>query len=141
MNKKEAMRITHQENVLMQLGFTQQEAEQLRRISMTLHRWHELECGVDGGCVERDEETGKVYWRSAHTGKLWPYADRETGALKRLAAIIKARNIRMPKMGDPLLSTYIQTDPRGAALYIIRPGDVPDGKDVGAYYSRGICVY
>jgi hypothetical protein len=39
------------------------------------------------------------------------------------------------------LSSYIQTDPRGAALYIIRPGDVPEGGDVNAYYSRGICVY
>jgi hypothetical protein len=26
---------------------------------MTLHRWHELECGTDNGCIERDETTGK----------------------------------------------------------------------------------
>lgn len=24
---------------------------------------------------------------------------------------------------------------------ILRPGDVPDGADVSAYYNRGICVY
>lgn len=39
------------------------------------------------------------------------------------------------------LSYYIQSDPRGASLYIIRPGDVPEGASVGGYYSRGICVY
>lgn len=149
MTKKEAMRRTVQDDTLRALGFTQQEAEQLRRISMTLQRWHELECGIDGGCVERDEETGKTYWRSAHTGKLWPYADRETGARKRLAAVIGRCNMwraGVLKDGKPdpafdQLAAYIQTDPRGAALYIIRPGDVPEGKDVSAYYNRGICVY
>lgn len=148
MNKKEAMRITHQENILMSLGFTQQEAEQLRRISMTLRRWHELERGTDAGCVGRDEKTGKVYWLSAHTGKRWPYADRETGAKKRLAKIMTERNRREGHSRtekEPYFSwalvDYIQTDPRGAALYIIRPGDIPDGKDVSAYYNRGICVY
>ena len=77
-----------------------------------------------------------------------PIADRERGALKRLAAIIGQRNGR-PGIKDGRLnaspagevSAFIQTDPRGAALYIIRPGDVPAGEDVSAYYSRGICVY
>jgi hypothetical protein len=41
----------------------------------------------------------------------------------------------------PDLTAYVQTDPRGAALYVLRPGDVPDGADVSAYYSRGIAVY
>ena len=41
----------------------------------------------------------------------------------------------------PGLSAYVQTDPRGVALYILRPGDVPEGGDVDAYYSRGIAVY
>lgn len=39
------------------------------------------------------------------------------------------------------VSAYVQTDPRGAALYILRPEDVPEGQDVGSYYTRGICVY
>lgn len=158
MTKREAVRQTEQTNTLVSLGFTETEAEQLRRISLTLHRWHELECGVDGGGVERNEETGKVTWYSSHTGKRTPYADRETGARKRLAAIVEARNKRTARQHTPecvmlndasarelcacqILSTYIQTDPRGAALYIIRPGDVPEGADVSAYYSRGICVY
>lgn len=99
---------------------------------MTLHRWHELECGIDNGCVERDETTGKALWRSAINDKAYPMRDRETGALKRLNAIMKAHSP---------LTAYVQTDPRGASLYILRPGDVPEGKDADAYYSRGIVVY
>lgn len=108
------------------------DAYALRRISMTLHRWHELECGVEGGGVERDETTGKVTWYNSYTGRRTPYQDRETGAIKRLKAIM-ARY--------PGLSAYVQTDPRGAALYILRPGDVPAGGDVSCCYSRGIAIY
>lgn len=142
MNRREAERQTMQQDTLRGLGFTREEAESLRRISMTLHRWHEQECGTDNGCIERDEETGKAYWLNSYTMRRSPVADRETGALKRLSAILKARNARNWHPITPeSLDTYIQTDPRGAALYIIRPGDVPDGEDVDSYYSRGVCVY
>jgi len=138
MNRKEAERQNRQEAVLMGLGFTGEEAEKLRRISMTLHRWHENECGTDNGCIERDEATGVPYWHNADTGRRWRIADREKGALKRLAAIIEARNERDE---GGAVASYVQGDPRGAALYIIRPGDVPAGEDVAAYYSRGVVVY
>lgn len=140
MNRKEAMRQSHQIDTLLNLGFKTDEAEKLRRISMTLQRWHELECGIDNGCVERDDD-GRTYWRNSYSGRRSRFPDRETGALKRLRDIVHARNIRQPRAGDPLLSFYVQTDPRGAALYILRPQDVPEGKDPAAYYSRGICVY
>ena len=75
-------------------------------------------------------------------------ADREAGARRRLEEIIRAVNERRfigddasrldPRCDD--LKTYIQGDPRGASLYILRPGDIPEGKDPCAYYSRGICV-
>jgi hypothetical protein len=148
MTKREAERRTMMDDALRGLGFTRDECDSLRRISMTLQRWHELECGTDNGCIERDETTNKPYlvseWGAQWgTGKRCRRAipDRETGARKRLAAIVAARNASLPKMGLAPVSTYVQTDPRGAALYIIRPGDVPAGADVGAYYSRGICVY
>ena len=117
-------------------GISTDDAFSLRRIAMTLQRWYELECGDDTGCIERDEATEKpfmVRWNS-YTGKRqqWAIPDREKGAIRRLDAIM-ARY--------PLLSCYRQTDPRGASLYILRPGDIPDGKDVDAYYSRGIAVY
>jgi hypothetical protein len=113
-------------------GISLDDAMALRRISMTLHRWHELECGIDGGCIERDETTGKAYWLNSRSGRRSPAVDREAGALKRLKAIMA----RYPK-----LSAYVQGDPRGASLYILRPGDVPEGADVDGYYSRGVAVY
>jgi hypothetical protein len=134
---------------LTRAGIDYQDAASLRRISMTLHRWHELECGdsndhaswcvtrgrKDGGGFVHDDN-GKPYLeRHSHSENKPRYStipDRETGALKRLAKI----------MGNyPNLSAYVQGDPRGAALYILRPGDVPEGKDVEAYYSRGLAVY
>lgn len=117
---------------LQQAGITFDDALALRRISMTLHRWHELQCGDEYGCIERDESSGKPYWLNANTGRRSAMPDRERGALKRLAAIMA----RYPE-----LSSYVQGDPRGAALYILRPGDVPEGKDVDGYYSRGITVF
>lgn len=115
---------------------TWDDALALRRISMTLHRWHELECGTDHGCIERDEKTGKPHWYNpnapVHMVRVVSIPDREAGALKRLAKIM-ARY--------PSLSYYVQTDPRGAALYILRPGDVPAGADVSSYYSRGVAVF
>ena len=141
--KREILRQIRQSETLQGLGFTEPEAAALRRISMTLSRWYELECGTEAGHIERDEETGKPYmiteWRGNR--RRYPVADRETGAIKRLQDIIKARNIRQPRAEDPLLSYYLQTDPRGAALYILRPQDVPAGESPACYYSRGICVY
>jgi hypothetical protein len=91
------------------------QAETLRRAEMTLHRWAELECG-DGNdfaswAIERDEETGKPFMcRYPHAGKSSrsPIADREAGALRRVAAVCKALNCHY----------YHQTDPRGCALYV-----------------------
>ena len=120
---------------LKRAGISERDALALRRISMTLHRWHELECGIgdrDIIYIERDEETGKVYMCSGNTGQRWPTPDRETGALKRLAAI-------MARYPDK--QSYVQGDPRGAALYILQPGNVPEGKDVDSYYSQGIAIY
>ena len=125
---------------LASLGITHDDATALRRIAMTLHRWHELECGTDSGAIERDEKTGIPYWYNANSRYLAPndpraynrIPDREKGAEKRLAKIT-ARY--------PTLTPYIQGDCRGASLYILRPGDVPEGADVDSYYSRGIAVY
>lgn len=150
MTRKEAERLARQSAALQSIGFTSEEAEALRRISMTLHRWHELECGggdsLRSWAIERDEGTDKPRMvMYGHNGCRTSYAiaDKERGALKRLDKIIGERNKRAvaPGSSHTALGYYIQTDPRGAALYIIRPGDVPAGADVSAYYNRGICVY
>jgi hypothetical protein len=144
--KREALRLTALENTLVSLGFTSHEADKLRRISLTLRRWHELECGTDGGSIERDEATGKPYWLT-DSGRRWPMADRERGALKRLGHIVGMRNTRVwaasaaHAVREVAVNPYIQTDPRGAALYILRPGDVPAGAKAESCYSNGICVY
>ena len=143
MTKREAMRQTMQLDALRALGFTRDDADKLRRASMTLRRWFELECGTDGGAIERDETTQKAYWVD-HSGakpRRHPIADRENGALRRIARMVDACNAVRAERGEAPLSTFIQSDPRGAALYIIRPGDVPAGATVDSCYSRGICVY
>ena len=118
---------------LWSLGISRDDAATLRRAAMTLRSWYESECGSDRGAIERDEATGRPYWRSATTGRRGPpVADREAGALRRAAAVMA----QYPSLGH-----YIQSDPRGASLWILRPGDVPAGKDAEAYYSRGLPVY
>ena len=64
------------------------------------------------------------------TRRLSRTADREKGALTRVQTIA----------GKYGLGFYHQGDPRGCAVYLLRPGDVPEGKDPSAYYSRGVGV-
>ena len=116
--------------MLGRLGIGYEDAKALRRISMTLHRWHEHECN---GTIQRDEESGIAYRYNCNSGKkLYRARDMESGAVKRLGDIMA----RYPGLGS-----YIQGDPRGASLYIIRPGDVLPGLTPDCYYSRGIAVY
>ena len=152
---------------LANAGFSTDDAYALRRISMTLHRWHELECGDgndygswaivrghkgrepgpvtaehSGGfraTFDHDDE-GEPYLEHHHymhgRGKdsvsYTKLADKERGALKRLAKIM-ARY--------PGFASYVQGDPRGCALYIMRPGDVREGDTLDSCYNRGIAVH
>ncbi len=120
-------------NRLQSMGIAPDDASALRRIAMTLHRWHELECGTENHVgtsisIERDE-SGKPYQRLQYWSQFggernehgrvvggwvdqqFPVADRERGAMKRLNAIMT----RYPE-----LAAYVQGDPRGAALYVYR---------------------
>ena len=121
------------------------DAYALRRIAMTLHRWFELECGNGNShgswAIEREDNgDGKPYFVHHHylhgKGEDYttrrPIPDKETGARKRLAKIM-ARY--------PGYTAYVQGDPRGAPLHILRPEDVRDGDDVSCIYTRGIAVY
>lgn len=122
----------------MKCGLIEEDAIALRRIALTLHRWFELECGLGDEAtyyVERGENgEGTPHMKRAdHRGikDLGPTPDRETGARKRLAKMMQRY---------PHLHAYIQTDPRGGTIYLVREGDVPAGQDVGAYYSRGVFI-
>lgn len=163
-------------NRITALGFTFEESQQLRRISMTLSKWAEAECNGD---IERDEKTGKAfrvfrthpsvcYNHSEYSGIVKEHrhavADREAGALKRLKAIILARNTRECMPGDTLnlVTPYHQSDPRGCALYLVKASDLPASTDdemrrhsgewplkseetrlqwkLSCYYTRGLAV-
>jgi len=147
MTRREAIKQAEQERTLIDLGFTRSEAEALRRISMALHRWAEYECNGD---IERDPERGdKPFWSHASRGGKHyasPVPDRERGALRRLDKIIAAHTARLPHNHDGqtfpchTLRAYIQGDPRGCPLYVIRPGDVPEGKSDDGYYNNGLAV-
>ena len=132
-------------DMMTRLGFSTDETHTLLKAERALHRWAELECGTGDDrhtvSVERDEQTGKPFRRVqfySYAGK-WvdrsePCRDMEAAALRRVAAVAAAH---------PGLSFYQQGDPRGCALYVLRPGDVPDGERAESYYTRGIalCVY
>lgn len=128
---------------LQSAGIEREDAYALRRIAMTLHRWHELECG--GGNddaswhIDRDEKTGKPYrvvWYHRNPTTLrFSIADREKGALRRL------NNIVVKYLGTGIAGVYVQTDPRGAPLYLLRKGDVPEGADAASYYHNGIAIH
>ena len=112
-------------------GVDPKDAAALRRISMTLHSWFERECGTGTGCIERDETTGRPYWLNSRSMTRWPISDMEAGAMRRLNKIMQRY---------PDLSYYVQGDPRGCALYIMRPGDVPEGSSVESCYPNGVAV-
>ena len=118
---------------LIEAGIEYADAVALRRIAMTLHRWHELECGTEYGYIERDDTTGiPFHYHPNHLpGGPRSIPDREKGALKRLVEIMKRY---------PSLVAYVQTDPRGLPLYIIRPGDVPAGRTADGFYTYGIGI-
>ena len=116
------MRLAHYQDLAVQQRLANRgvpasldEARTLRRAEKTLHRWAEQECG-DGNdyaswAIERDETTGKPYLCTyPHAGKSRRtlIADREAGALRRVAAVCKALGAFF----------YHQGDPRGCALYV-----------------------
>jgi hypothetical protein len=135
-----ADRIARFYRVFSDLGFSFDETETLRRAEMTLHRWHELECGNCNAygtsyVLNRDEQTGKPFMeyhfgdgRACKTA----YPDKEKGALRRIAEVLKGK--------ENIAGYYQQSDPRGCALYIIRKGDIPEGERAECFYSRGIAV-
>lgn len=127
---------------LQNLGISYEDAVALRRIAMTLHNWYEMECGDEWGrCIERDEKTGKPfqYNHNWHFGKRYPTPDREAGAIKRLQKIMQTYTQANGHTMD--LDYYIQTDPRGASLYILKPGDIPEGRSKDEFYTNGIALY
>jgi hypothetical protein len=92
-----------------------EDANTLRRAQLTLSRWAEMECGDSGPfsswSIERDEVTQIPYFcvyphnRPMYRRRI---ADKEAGALRRVAAVCEHIGAHF----------YHQTDPRGCALYV-----------------------
>ena len=97
------------------VAISQDDAEILRRAEKTLHRWSEQECGDSNDycswAIVRDEETGKPY-REVHPhngpSRREPIADKEKGAILRVADVCKRNGLHY----------YYQGDPRGCSLYV-----------------------
>lgn len=120
---------------LNRLGFSIEESLELFKVERTLHRWHERECN---GEINRDETTGKVYGifechRRGLTRTRLPIRDLKTAAVRKLSGIMASK---------PSLLSYVQPDPRGAALYICEKERMPNFKySIESYYSCGLAVY
>ena len=134
---------------LQAAGFSWDDATALRRIAMTLHRWHELECGdsnnyaswsitrgwkEDGVFRYSDHGTPFIerHFHDSNQARYEPIADRERGALNRLAKIMA----RYPDFWS-----YVQTDPRGPSLYIGQYNPATKGADPHLFYTSGIAVH
>jgi hypothetical protein len=140
MKKTKLEKMTGFLNFMSKNGFTHGETFQLLKAERALRKWGELECGTGDGNrsvhVFRDK-SGKPFYRVQyfHAGQwresIQPKRDTEKAALAKVDAIM-AR-----KTG---FRAYHQTDPRGCALYIIRPGDIEAGENVHALYNRGIAL-
>jgi len=134
---------------LVSEGISRIDAIALRRISMILHRWFEKECGDSDdfkseclvrGFLKKDRSFDynddgdpyrEIHWHHGKGAQYLKTPDFERGAKKRLAMIMTRY---------PTMEVYIQTDPRGASLYILNKDDVA-GKDISTCYNRGIAVY
>lgn len=106
---------------LIAAGIDRADAHDLRRISMTLHRWHEPECGTDSYCIVR----GKWNKETANF-------DYDDDGLPHYEYGGFSGRSRYSRVADR---------ERGASLYILRPGDVPTGAQVDSCYSRGLAIY
>ena len=149
-------------DALCKAGIAHDDAIALRRISMTLHRWHELECG-DGNdyaswCITRGNWAKAPERRAPRQpdGSRWPkeFIYDENGAAfeeRHVHSENKARYTLIPdrergalkrlaKIMEryPQFASYVQGDPRGASLYILDRATTPQPHD--ANYSRGIAV-
>jgi hypothetical protein len=110
------------------IEISERDTATLRLAEMTLRRWFEQECGNGDNwkswAIERDEKTDRpymvYYFHSGQTTRT-RIADKEKGARDRVEKTCK-------RLG---LYYYIQTDPRGCALWVskdpIKDNDYTNG--------------
>src|SRR5258706_2362538 len=121
-------------STLQTLGITYADAESLRLISMTLHRWHELECGdgnnygswaiVRGAKIKLKDETERCHgWRFEHDDDGAAFLEhyhylhvRREEYVTYLSLSDCERDVLKQLIviiaRYPELASYVQTDPR-----------------------------
>ncbi len=104
----------------------------LLRIEKKLHRWHELQCGIEAGHVEEvgGEGSGKWEFVNQH-GHRSPIRDAGKQAEKALNAFTAE---------NPDLFFDVQTDPRGCALYLLKKSRPGWGARIETVYCRGVAL-
>jgi hypothetical protein len=111
------------------------QARVLRLAERSLHRWHEAECGGSNAhgsfCIERDEKTGTPFYCYYPHDQSIPnrrhrIPDKEATAIARITTACTALGCHF----------FVQTDPRGCALYVSAEPLTPSN------YSNGLacCV-
>ncbi len=93
---------------LTNLGMNPGQILRAFKVEKALHRWHELECGVEAGHIERVIVTSKPFMVSSRNGTRWPIRDAETAALKQVEKLSKETGLYF----------FVQGDCRGVSLYI-----------------------
>lgn len=156
---------------LQSLGFTRQEAESLRRISMSLQRWFEAECGnsndygswaivrgrpgpvpprVDGMRGQRefihdDDGTPFMEWHHYQHGRGKDYTTHTAIPDREAGARKRLAQIVTDRNArlkfKDNVVPHVQTDPRGCAVYIVRCSDIPRGESTSTHYTRGVAVF
>lgn len=125
---------------LTRLGITPEDSWSLRRAAMTLTNWHIGQCGNSSAhsswAIVRDDETEKTYMEIIpHNGNRYRVAipDREAGARKRVEKILSKY---------PGLHYYVQTDPRGASLYVVEQKTLDlYQRPIDEIYNQGVAVW
>lgn len=122
---------------------TKQHLEQIRAVYRRMERCNILSSQSAWENVPRLQSISKSLSRlaEANCNGLWEYAEegqkpsRQELRENRLLAEAK-------KLAEGIGATlYHQSDPRGAAIYLIFPCDIPEGSTIDAHYSNGVAIY
>lgn len=130
--ESKALRAPRLAQSLADFNLSPDEIAKLLRLEKKLSRWHELQCGLDAGHVEEvgGEGSGKWEFVNRH-GNRSPIRDAGKQARKVLNAFTAE---------NPDLYFFVQPDPRGCALYLLKKSQVESGERLNAVYSRGVAI-
>ncbi len=127
---------------LHNLGFNDQQIKKLRSASRTLQKWFEMECGSDDGCIVRISDTaGEPIETYEGIPCLLTFEGNKRCYTRIVDKEAAARSI-IKSIGEEndQCVFYIQTDPRGAALYAV-PKEYLVNRKIEQIYPNGVAIY